>query len=173
MKRKITPFIATAATVAIALIAAGCGSSSTGGANSSGPYGSAATASPPIAATEAAEVAVADSPLGPILVDGGGRTLYLFQKDTSTTSTCEGDCASFWPPLATTSKPLAGKGVLASKLGTTERTDGKTEVTYNGHPLYYYAGDRTAGDTTGQGLDLFGAEWNVLSPAGKEIESDG
>jgi predicted lipoprotein with Yx(FWY)xxD motif len=170
MKHKITLFIATAATVGIALFAAGCGSSTSGGANSSGPYGS-ATPNPPNAATEAAEVAVANSALGRILVDGAGRTLYLFEKDTTTTSTCDGACASYWPPLTTAGKPLARAGALAGKLGTTERTDGKTEVTYDGHPLYYYVGDTNAGDTTGQGLDLFGAEWNVLSPAGTKIES--
>jgi predicted lipoprotein with Yx(FWY)xxD motif len=173
MKRKITLFIATAATVGIALIATGCGSYSSGGANSSGPYGSATTASPPSASTDAANVAVANSPLGRILVDGGGRTLYLFEKDTSTASTCDSACASFWPPFTTTGKPLAGDGASAGKLGTTKRTDGETEVTYNGHPLYYYAGDTKPGDTTGQGLDLFGAEWDVLSPAGRKIEAGG
>jgi predicted lipoprotein with Yx(FWY)xxD motif len=171
MKRKITLFIAAAATLGIVLIAAGCGGSASGAQNSSGPYGSGATASPPNVAAVGAKVAVATSPLGRILVDGGGRTLYLFQNDTSTTSTCDGACASSWPPLTTTGKPEAGSGASAGKLGTTERTDGKTEVTYNGHPLYYYAGDTKAGDTTGQGLDQFGAEWDVLSPAGTKIES--
>jgi len=173
MKRKITLFIATAETVGIALIAAGCGGSASGAPNSSGPYGSAATTSPPNAAAGAAKVAVANSPLGRILVDGGGRTLYLFEKDTSTASTCDGSCASIWPPFTTTGKPLAGDGALAGKLGTTKRTDGKIEVTYNGHPLYYYAGDTKPGDTTGQGLDSFGAEWDVLSPAGRKIEAGG
>ena len=173
MKPKITLFIATAATVGIALIAAGCGSSTNGQPNSSGPYGSATPASPPNDATDAAKVAVANSPLGRILVDGTGRTLYLFEKDTSTLSTCDGSCASFWPPFTTTGKPLAADGALAGKLGTTKRTDGETEVTYNGHPLYYYAGDSKPGDTTGHGLDLFGAEWNVLSPVGEKIEASG
>jgi predicted lipoprotein with Yx(FWY)xxD motif len=76
-------------------------------------------------------------------------------------------------PSLITGKPLARDGALASKLGTTERTDGKTEVSYNGHPLYYYVGDTKAGDTTGQGLDLLGAEWNVLSAAGARIEAGG
>jgi predicted lipoprotein with Yx(FWY)xxD motif len=171
MKRKITLFTAIAATLGIALIAAGCGGSANG--NSSGPYGSAAATSPANAPAGAAKVAVANSPLGRILVDGGGRTLYLFEKDTSTASTCDGSCASYWPPFTTAAKPLNGDGALAGKLGTTKRTDGKTEVTYNGHPLYYYAGDKNAGDTTGQGLDLFGAEWDVLSPAGRKIETGG
>ena len=169
MKRKITLFIATAAMLGIALFAAGCGSSPTGGAN----YGSAATPKPSSPTTKAAEVAVADSALGRILVDGAGRTLYLFENDTSTASTCDADCASFWPPFTTAGTPLAGEGASAGELGTTKRTDGQTEVTYNGHPLYYYVGDSNPGDTTGQGLDLFGAEWAVLSPAGTKIESGG
>jgi len=173
MKRKITVFIAAAATLGIAFIVAGCGGSASGAPNSSGPYGSAAPASPPTAAAGGASVAVANSPLGRILVDGRGRTLYLFEKDTSTASTCDGACASSWPPFTTTGKPLAGDGALAGKLGTTTRTDGSTEVAYNGHPLYYYAGDTKPGDTTGQGLDSFGAAWDVLSPAGRKIEAGG
>jgi predicted lipoprotein with Yx(FWY)xxD motif len=173
MKRKITLFIAAAATVGIALIAAACGDSASGTPNSSGPYGSAAPTSPPKAAAGAAKVAVANSPLGRILVDGPGRTLYLLEKDTGTASTCDGACASSWPPFTTKGNPLAADGVSAGKLGTTQRTDGKTEVTYNGHPLYYYAGDTKPGDTTGQGLDSFGAEWDVLSPAGEKIETSG
>jgi predicted lipoprotein with Yx(FWY)xxD motif len=171
--RKITLFIAAAAAMGIALIAAGCGGSASGAPNSSGPYGSAATNDPPDASAGVANVAVANSPLGRILVDAGGRTLYLFQQDTSTVSTCNGSCATSWPPLTTTGNPEAADGVSAAKLGTTKRADGTTEVTYNGHPLYYYAGDAKAGDTTGQGLDLYGAEWNVLSPAGEKIEASG
>jgi predicted lipoprotein with Yx(FWY)xxD motif len=173
MKRKITLFIAAAATLGIALFAAACGGSGSGAQNSSGPYGSGTTASPPKAAAGGAQVAAASSPLGRILVDGGGRTLYLFQQDTSTASTCDGACATSWPPLTTTGHPEAGDGATAGKLGTTKRSDGKTEVTYNGHPLYYYAGDTQPGDTSGQGLDQFGAEWNVLSPAGEKIEAGG
>ena len=169
MKHKITVFIAIAATIGIALIAAGCGGSASGASNSSGLYGS-ATNNPPQASAGAAKVTVANSPLGRILVDASGRTLYLFQQDTTTVSTCDGACASLWPPLTATGNPEAAEGVSAAKLGTTKRTDGTTEITYNGHPLYYYAGDAKPGDTTGQGLDLYGAEWNVLSPAGEKID---
>jgi predicted lipoprotein with Yx(FWY)xxD motif len=128
---------------------------------------------PPDASAGAAKVAVANSRLGRILVDAGGRTLYLFQQDTSTVSTCDGACATSWPPLTTTGNPEGADGVSAAKLGTTKRTDGTTEVTYSGHPLYYYAGDAKPGDTTGQGLDLYGAECDVLSPAGEKIEASG
>ena len=105
----------------------------------------------------------------PSLVDAKGRTLYDFPPDMRGASTCYGACASLWPPLTTIGKPHAGSGVAASLLGTTKRSDGKVEVTYGGHPLYYYVADTKRGQTTGQGLNQFGAPWWVISPAGKEI----
>jgi predicted lipoprotein with Yx(FWY)xxD motif len=119
--------------------------------------------------TSGARVVVAKSRLGRILVDSKGITLYDFVQDKGTTSTCYGACAALWPPLITKGKPIAGPGVRASLLGTTKRKDGKLEVTYNGHPLYYFVTDRKPGQTTGQGISQFGAPWWVLSPAGKEI----
>jgi predicted lipoprotein with Yx(FWY)xxD motif len=119
--------------------------------------------------TGKAKVSVAKSPLGRILVDSKGITLYDFVKDKGTTSACYGACAALWPPLTTKGKPVAGRGVRASLLGTTKRKDGKLEVTYNGHPLYYFVTDKKPGQTTGQGVNQFGAPWWVLSPAGKEI----
>jgi predicted lipoprotein with Yx(FWY)xxD motif len=116
-----------------------------------------------------ATVDVAKNGLGRILVDSKGITLYDFVKDKGTTSVCYGACAALWPPLLTHGKPIAGPGVKASLLGTTKRKDGKLEVTYGGHPLYYFVSDRKPGQTTGQGLNQFGAPWWVLSPAGKEI----
>jgi predicted lipoprotein with Yx(FWY)xxD motif len=115
------------------------------------------------------KVAVARSAVGRILVDSKGITLYDFVQDKGTTSTCYGACAALWPPLLTTGKPIAGTGVRASLLGTTKRKDGKLEVTYGGHPLYYFVTDRKPGQTTGQGINQFGAPWWVISPAGKEI----
>jgi predicted lipoprotein with Yx(FWY)xxD motif len=114
-------------------------------------------------------VKIARSPLGRILVDARGRTLYDFPPDMHGVSTCYGACAALWPPLTTAGKPHAGSGVAASLLGTTKRSDGKLEVTYGGHPLYYYVADTKPGQTTGQGLNQFGALWWVISPAGKEI----
>jgi predicted lipoprotein with Yx(FWY)xxD motif len=121
------------------------------------------------ATTGRTKVAIAKSPLGRILVDSKGITLYDFVKDKGTTSVCYGACAALWPPLITKGKPIAGTGVRASLLGTTKRKDGKLEVTYKGHPLYYFVTDRKPGQTTGQGVDQFGGPWWVLSPAGKEI----
>src|SRR5260370_41531541 len=120
-------------------------------------------------ATGGARVAIAKSQLGRILVDSKGITLYDFVKDKGTTSACYGACAALWPPLITKGRPVAGSGVRASLLGTTKRKDGKLEVTYGGHPLYYFVTDKKPGQTTGQGVNQFGGPWGALSPAGKEI----
>jgi len=119
--------------------------------------------------TGGAKVNLAKSKFGRILVDSKGITLYDFVKDKGTTSACYGACAALWPPLITKRTPIAGPGVRASLLGTTKRKDGKLEVTYNGHPLYYFVSDTKPGQTTGQGVNQFGGPWWVLSPAGKEI----
>jgi predicted lipoprotein with Yx(FWY)xxD motif len=129
----------------------------------------ASAASKTTAAAAGTTVTIAKSPLGRILVDTKGRTLYDFPPDMRGTSTCNGACAALWPPLTTIGKPHAGTGVTASLLGTTKRSDGKVQVTYGGHPLYYYVADTKRGQTTGQGLNQFGAPWWVISPAGKEI----
>ena len=119
--------------------------------------------------TSGARVHIAKTRLGRILVDSKGITLYDFVKDKGKTSVCYGACAALWPPLITHGKPVAGTGVRASLLGTTKRKDGKLEVTYGGHPLYYFVTDRKPGQTTGQGVNQFGGPWWVLSAAGKEI----
>jgi predicted lipoprotein with Yx(FWY)xxD motif len=108
--------------------------------------------------------------LGEILVDSRERTLYLFKKDTAGKSRCSGSCAVNWPPLLVGGRPVAGSGVKASELGTTLRSDGKTQVVYNGHPLYRFIADTRPGSTTGQGLNAFGARWFVVSPAGNAIK---
>jgi predicted lipoprotein with Yx(FWY)xxD motif len=118
-------------------------------------------------------VSVADSKLGKILVGAGGRTVYLFEADTSSTSTCSGSCAAAWPPLVATGAPVAGQGAKADLVGTSKRADGTTMVTYNGHPLYYYVGDSKPGDTTGQALNQFGAEWYVLNASGDKVTGSG
>jgi predicted lipoprotein with Yx(FWY)xxD motif len=125
------------------------------------------------AATGGARIELAKSPLGRILVDGKGITLYDFVKDKGTTSVCYGACAALWPPLLSNGKPVAGPGVRASLLGTTKRTDGKLEVTYGGHPLYYFVTDQKRGQITGQGVNQFGGPWWVISPSGKEIHRRG
>ncbi|MCU7826527.1 hypothetical protein [Kitasatospora sp. DSM 101779] len=166
---------------ALALGAAACGSSG-GGSNSatapsvayppasSAPASGSQTSGQPGATGTA--VVVHDSNLGKILTDSQGRTLYLFEKDSPTMSACDGACAVAWPPLTTTGTPQAGAGVNATDLSTITRADHRTEVTYHGHPLYYYAGDHKPGDTTGEGSKAFGAGWYVLNPSGNKIDND-
>jgi predicted lipoprotein with Yx(FWY)xxD motif len=110
-----------------------------------------------------------DNSLGKVLVDGSGRTLYLFEKDSTDKSTCTAACASAWPPLRVSTKPVAGPGLQAAKLDTTPRSDGKPQVVYNGHPLYLYTGDTKAGQANGQGLNVFGARWYAVSGAGTVV----
>ena len=122
------------------------------------------TAVPPATPSSPAVVNVGlNATLGSFLVDSKVMTLYLYTKDTPGTSNCYGGCATAWPPLLTNGAPTAGDGVTASMLGTTTRTDGSVQVTYNGWPLYYYAPDKAAGDTTGEGK---GSVWYVITPAG-------
>ena len=128
---------------------------------------------PKTANGQPATVGVANSGLGKILVDSQGRTLYLFQKDSGTKSACTGACASGWPPLRASGKPTVGSGANASMVGTTTRSDGKPQVTYNGHPLYLFQGDQKPGDTNGQGINAFGAAWFALSPAGNKVSGTG
>jgi len=125
---------------------------------------------PSFAATGAATVKTRHGKLGTYLVDGKGRTLYLFEKDRTKKSTCADACAKAWPPLTTKGRPKAAGAAKSSLLGTSKRADGTTQVTYKGHPLYFFVQDKKAGDTKGQNVDAFGAEWYVVSPAGKKIE---
>jgi predicted lipoprotein with Yx(FWY)xxD motif len=107
--------------------------------------------------------------LGGILVDSHGLTLYDFQKDKSTKSACYGSCAKIWPPLTSGGTPRAAGGAEQSLLGISPRSDGTTQVTYGGHPLYTYVGDMRPGEATGNGLTEFGGSWHALHPNGKEV----
>jgi predicted lipoprotein with Yx(FWY)xxD motif len=170
---------------AAALFAAACGSATGGayGAPAASPSTApvvAPTASPapvyptpgsptPKVATGTA-IGVGSTRLGQILVDGKGRTLYLFVADSGARSTCNSSaCVQYWPPVLTKGAPKAGADVKASLLGTTKRQDGTTEVTYAGHPLYYFISDTKAGDVSGQGINAFGGPWYVVSPSGMQI----
>jgi predicted lipoprotein with Yx(FWY)xxD motif len=155
------PALFTLAPVAAAVVIAGCGGSG-GSASQSKAAASTAGGTTPT-------VELASSKFGKILVDSHGRTLYDFVADKTTTSTCSGACAGVWPPVTVSGAPKAGPGVRASLLGTTKRSDGSTEVTYNRHPLYYFAGDTKPGETAGQALNQFGAPWYVLTVNGTEI----
>ena len=155
-RRTSTTFLASlAALPLVALAVAGCGSAS----GSSGP--------PTTANGQPATVGIANGGLGKILVNSKSRTLYLFRKDVGTKSECTGACAQNWPPLLTKGAPKAGTGAKAGLLGTTRRSDGTTQVTYNGHPLYTFVADKgKPGSTKGQGIDAFGARWYVVAGKG-------
>ncbi|HXS34559.1 MAG TPA: hypothetical protein VN758_12380 [Solirubrobacterales bacterium] len=175
MKRTFPAFAALALIAMLAI--AGCGSSNDGSSSSAGAYGSgeestkAASTKPASAEGTAAVITAASAPkLGKIIVDSKGFTLYDFHKDKGTTSACYGGCAQVWPPILSEGKPQAGEGAMASKLGTTERKDGTTQVTYAGHPLYTFVEDKKPGDAKGNDFSSFGAEWYALQPSGEEAE---
>jgi len=157
--RSIGLLAAVGAVSLVALAVAACGSSNDNPQT--------ATAKP--ASGSSATVSVANTGLGKVLVDSHGMTLYLFQQDSGTKSTCSGACATEWPPLRASGKPTVGGGVKKSLIGTTPRSDGKPQVTYDGHPLYGFQADSKPGDTNGQGVDAFGAPWYVLSATGNAI----
>lgn len=158
--RPIT-FLASAAVIPlVALAVAACGG------------GGAATAAAPKTSTGAsATLGVAKSSLGSILVNSTGRTLYLFRADVGAVSSCSGACAVAWPPLLATGTPIAGTGLTASKVATITRSGGSQQVTYSGHPVYLYIGDKKAGEVNGQGVTAFGAAWFALTPAGNQIST--
>ena len=159
---RIGALIATAAVALTALVISACGGSSSN------------TTTPTTAGGKAATVGLeSEGSLGKILVNSQGRSLYLFQKDQGTTSECTGACAEAWPPLRATGTPVVGTSLAASKLGTTARSDGEKQVTFNGHPLYLYTGDQKAGDTNGQGLNVFGGGWFTLNSAGNIVSGQG
>ncbi|MCU1451300.1 MAG: hypothetical protein JWP02_3470 [Acidimicrobiales bacterium] len=161
MTRK-TPFLtlAGAAVGALGLLAAaGCSSSSA----------SPSTAPRPTVNGQPVTVGLAKTGLGSILVDSQGHTLYLFQKDSGTTSECTGACAAAWPPLRATGTPTVGSGANAALIGTTPRSDGGPQVTYNGHPLYLFIKDQKPGDTNGEGVTAFGASWLALAATGNQV----
>lgn len=116
-----------------------------------------------------ATVSLRKTKLGLILVNSRGHTLYLFAKDRNGKSACSGSCARFWPPLLSSGKPTAGPGVKRSLVGTTRRSNGSLQVTYNRHPLYAYALDKRAGQTRGEGSFAFGAKWWAVSARGTAV----
>jgi predicted lipoprotein with Yx(FWY)xxD motif len=167
--------LATAA-LALGIAAAGCGGSSSSssapasGTNASGSggagaygYGGGGGSS---SSASAVTVKAASSPLGTILVDQDGKTLYLFEADSNNMSNCSGSCLSLWPPVMANGTATAGSGVSAGMIGT---ATGSSQVTYAGHPLYWFSGDTKAGDTNGEGLNDFGGLWYAISPAGKAV----
>jgi len=163
----------------IALAASACSSSLSSNGSTQAPVASSAAAQPSSPAAVSSGTAAMTIGLqsvsgidGKILADGQGRALYLFVADKGSTSTCTGACAAAWPPVTASAMPMAGGGVSQSMLGTTKRADGTEQLTYNGHPLYYFAADTGSGMAKGQGLKAFGSDWYVVNAKGSKIDND-
>ena len=114
-------------------------------------------------------ITTAKSSAGTFLTNGSGRAVYLWVKDTGDMSNCDGACAGAWPPVTTTGAATASGSAKASDLGTITRSDGTKQVTYDGHPLYYFSGDSGPGTASGQGSDGFGAKWWLVAPTGSDV----
>jgi predicted lipoprotein with Yx(FWY)xxD motif len=152
------------------LVVAGCGG--TGDTPSDAPASAAATPAAPTPQAsdpprpDGTRIITADSPFGTMLFDRTGQAIYLFDKERTASPACYGACAQAWPPVLTTGDPQAGQGVREGLLGTTERRDGKVQVTYGGHPLYYYA-DEGKNQVLCHNVDEFGGLWLVVTPRGE------
>jgi predicted lipoprotein with Yx(FWY)xxD motif len=168
-KSKVNRVPATARLVAAvggafgaALLVAAC---SSGGSSTS----AAASSNSAASGSGATVITTASSSAGTFLTDGSGRAVYLWTEDTGDRSACTGACAGAWPPVTTTGTVTASGGAKASDLGTITRPDGTKQVTYDGHPLYFFSGDSGPGTASGQGSDGFGAKWWLVSPAGNDV----
>jgi predicted lipoprotein with Yx(FWY)xxD motif len=175
------PLALCSITVAVALLAAGCGSSSTTKsattaassppASASTPATSTPASTSPASTTAVALVSTKHVKLGTVLATGPKmRTVYLFEGDKGAVSACTGACAQVWPPVTTTGSPKAQGSAVAASLGTITRSDGTMQVTYKGHPLYLYAKDMDTSDSYGQGIKSFGADWYMLKPSGSKLD---
>jgi predicted lipoprotein with Yx(FWY)xxD motif len=186
------PRMQFAASLAVVLAIAGCGSSSsssspasptspatparsTSGAAASSSYGSASSYSSGGGSTTAAAgrgtavITTKHSKLGTILAVGAKRiTVYMFEADKGSASSCNGACAQTWPPVV--GSPKSSGGAVMAELATIKRSDGRMQVTYKGHPLYTFAQDRDEGDAYGQAMKAFGADWYVLRPSGAKVD---
>ena len=158
-----------AAPLAVALLAAAAcsssGSSSSGSTSGTSPSAAASASS----AASSTVITTKTSSGGSFLTNGAGRSVYMFMADSTGKSNCSGACAAAWPPVVATGQPTASGSAQASDLSTITRSDGTKQVTYNGHPLYYFEGDTGPGTDKGQGLNGFGALWYLVAPSGSSI----
>jgi predicted lipoprotein with Yx(FWY)xxD motif len=150
------PIVAVIVAAAIAVIVSAAG-------------GSTKKAQPTVAANSA--LSVAQTSVGKALADANGRTLYLFAGDKPNVSTLSAAGQVYWPPFTSTTTPLATGGAVAGEIGAVTGPSSTRQLTYNGHPLYYFVGDHKPGQAAGQGLNQFGARWYALSTAGAAITS--
>jgi predicted lipoprotein with Yx(FWY)xxD motif len=166
LTRRRRLLLLVAAVAGVGITATACGS----GAASTGTYGGPANPAP--SAKTVAAISTHSTKLGNVLAGPDGRSVYLFEKDHGMASSCSGACASVWPAVTSASAVAVSGMAQRALLGTTQRSDGATQVTYAGHPLYYFAGDHAPGDVAGQGLNDFGAGWYVVAANGHKIDDD-
>ncbi len=174
--------LALGAAAAVVALLAGCGSSSSSSSSSTaastpattaGTQSTAASTSTPVASGPGVAVESKHAKLGTILAAGPKKlTVYMFEADKGTASSCSGACAKVWPPVTTSGAPTVAGSAVSADLGTTKRSDGTEQVTYKGHPLYFYDDDKDSGDAYGQGSKSFGAGWYALKPSGSKIDED-
>jgi len=161
--------VAAAATVAACSSAA----STSAAAPAASPAGSSPAAASPAGAGASSSggtvITTAQSSAGTVLTNGSGKAVYVWMKDTGDMSNCNGACAGAWPPVTTTGTATAAGSAKASDIGTITRSDGTKQVTYDGHPLYYFSGDSGPGTASGQGSDGFGAKWWLVAPTGSDV----
>jgi predicted lipoprotein with Yx(FWY)xxD motif len=168
------PAVFAAAVGLAACSSAGAASPSSSPAGGTPTYGTTAPSPSKAAAASSTALALRSTSLGKILTDGRGFTVYDFDADEGTKSACSGACATAWPPVrATGAAPQVGTGVDKSLVGQATRPDGTKQLTYDGRPLYYYAGDSAPGRSTGEGSRSFGAPWYVLTANGQEVKTGG
>jgi predicted lipoprotein with Yx(FWY)xxD motif len=159
--------------LAAALLAGACSSGTSGTAGTKAAVSAAPAASGSSAAGSAAGtstvIGTASASGSKFLISGTGHAIYLWAKDGKNSSACSGACASAWPPVPATGKVTAAGGAVSSDLGSITRSDGTKQVTYDGNPLYYFAGDSGPGQANGQGSDNFGAKWWLVAPSGADV----
>jgi predicted lipoprotein with Yx(FWY)xxD motif len=152
-----------------AVVVAACSSGATSSSAAAPAASPAGASSSSASASGGTVITTAKSSAGTVLATSSGRAVYLWVKDTGDMSNCNGACAGAWPPVTTTGTATASGGATASEIGTITRSDGTKQVTYDGHPLYYFSGDSGPGTASGQGSDGFGAKWWLVAPSGSDV----
>ena len=167
-RTKLIAGVGGALSAAVVVAACSSGASSSAAAPAASPAGG-SSSSAGASSSGGTVITTAKSSGGTVLASSSGRAVYLWAKDTGDMSNCNGACAGAWPPVTTTGTATASGGAVASDIGTITRSDGTKQVTYDGHPLYYFSGDSGPGAASGQGSDAFGAKWWLVTPAGSDV----
>jgi predicted lipoprotein with Yx(FWY)xxD motif len=167
-RTKLIAGVGGALSAAVVVAACSSGASSSAAAPAASPAGG-SSSSAGASSSGGTVITTAKSSGGTVLASSSGRAVYLWAKDTGDMSNCNGACAGAWPPVTTTGTATASGGAVASDIGTITRSDGTKQVTYDGHPLYYFSGDSGPGTASGQGSDAFGAKWWLVAPTGSDV----